>query len=536
MQIQGIHAPSHQIGAPLKPHIPSGNWANDFESQTKYQPLDRHLDEDFESIYETQNGMVTQPPNWSSNPRYHPPNIIARPFNDSLDRMRGPIYSDIVNSTEIEPKSVGEQWAKEFKKQQEQEQQTISISEKDSADALSKTAGIIANIVEGADNQKFQNSKFLGFMKDLRDKKLAIEGDKLVEQIIPAQMIPSSHQMAEEFLGQRIRTWEHNVELETSTSTEQPIISPRNFQKQIDENWSKEFHGETLQQQFSSDVSHDMDWSSQFRGLHNIERDSHLEKQLYQEDWSEQFREKMSLRSEKEQEVTWNNLENSYDKAFLDPIKAAEDIDQLFSASNNIKYEFVPNNPYLNLQDDQLKALRNDSNLVESILLNEAILQNHLGTSQDWFQLGRKQQENENETAAIAALTKSLELDRNNLSSYLALAGSFTNENRTQEAYSALMEWLQRNPKYKIQAHTLGNEMSSSQKHDLLVQSYLAAAMAAPGDNLDVDVQQALGILFNISSEYSKAIDCFQSAISANPTDHELWNKFGYGFDDLVQL
>ncbi|XP_042573782.1 PEX5-related protein isoform X1 [Cyprinus carpio] len=208
-------------------------------------------------------------------------------------------------------------------------------------------------------------------------------------------------------------------------------------------------------------------------------------------------------------------------------------------------YYFHTSNPYkdyTNAFEQGLQKCR-EGDLNSAVLLLEAAILQDPQDSEAWQVLGTTQAENENEQAAIVCLQRCLELHPNNLKALMALAVSLTNTGQQPEACEALHRWIRYNPRYRhllqdrspLDGSPLPRRRGSSispistlgcsQLVEVLELYQEAVQQNAEG--VDPDLQTGLGVLFNLSSEFDKAVDAFNAALSVRPEDYLLWNRLG---------
>nr|XP_054608306.1 PEX5-related protein isoform X1 [Nothobranchius furzeri] len=208
-------------------------------------------------------------------------------------------------------------------------------------------------------------------------------------------------------------------------------------------------------------------------------------------------------------------------------------------------YYFHTDNPYKDLPnafEEGLKKSR-DGDLPDAVLLLEAAVLQDPHDSEAWQVLGTTQAENENEQAAIVCLQRCLELHPNNLPALMALAVSLTNTGMRNDACEALLCWMKYNPKYKNmlkgKTHLIGSPNSQRRmsyasnmtryESSLLpeVKEIFLEAVQHNSDSIDPDLQTGLGVLYNLSGEFNKAVEAFNTALSVRPEDYLLWNRLG---------
>lgn len=191
-------------------------------------------------------------------------------------------------------------------------------------------------------------------------------------------------------------------------------------------------------------------------------------------------------------------------------------------------YRFHDANPYA----DTLHHATQAPTVFDSVLEHEAAVQADPRDAAKWYALGLRQQENEREKQAIAALHKALKIDPKLKDAWLALAVSYTNENERDEALEALKRWINVNDTYRgiVHRYLRSRDQKSKSRHTQLTQVLMAMARAGVSNgatSIDADIQVALGVLFNASGEYDKAVDCFTAALNVRPDDWILYNRIG---------
>ncbi|XP_033641845.1 peroxisomal targeting signal 1 receptor-like isoform X2 [Asterias rubens] len=328
---------------------------------------------------------------------------------------------------------------------------------------------------------------------------------------VGADVIPSSSEAkwAEEYLEQS----------EDKLWTEE-------FTKPEDEKWAAEF-----QQDAGSDLAKT---ASQLLGTFDDPKFANTE-ELLTDNWAKEFTSENTMPSDAD---FWNKLQKEWedmgpteDHPWLTEFNGGQVKDPV--------YEFEEENPladHPNPFEEGLNRLK-DGDLANAILLFEAEVKKNPEHMEAWQYLGTTQAENEQEQAAIAALRKCLELKSDNLTALMSLAVSYTNESLQNQALETLLDWLAANPKYKhlVKDDAQGAESRidsrtssflSSALHSHAKDLFIQTAQTSPTD-VDADVQCGLGVLFNLSQEYDKAVDCFKTALSVRPQDALLWNKLG---------
>ncbi|XP_076085130.1 peroxisomal targeting signal 1 receptor-like isoform X2 [Mytilus galloprovincialis] len=370
----------------------------------------------------------------------------------------------------------------------------------------------------------------------------------------PTQTLaPTNLKWAEEYLDHteaHTRPWEEEFKELDDTKWLDEFSSEREQNKDLSDT-AKELLGSVNDPKFSN--SEFMKFVKRIGdGEITIENNDVIElsQQDKAEDWAQEFSVNQAGKSLVDQwedeyaEMTGN--QDVTDENFWEKLqKHWEDVDKTTNDGHPWLTEFEQTDPYKEYKFEEENPLIDHENpfqagidklqegdIPNAVLLFEAAVQKNEQHAEAWQYLGTTQAENEQEPAAIAALKKCLELNSSNLTALMSLAVSYTNESLAGHACQTLKLWLKNNPKY---SHMVPGEIAptlapssfvSSSDHTEVQGLFIEAARMSPQE-IDADVQNGLGVLFNLSGEYDKAVDCFSAALQVRPNDALLWNKLG---------
>ncbi|XP_067947796.1 peroxisomal targeting signal 1 receptor-like isoform X2 [Watersipora subatra] len=340
---------------------------------------------------------------------------------------------------------------------------------------------------------------------------------------IGGMILPPQHHL----MGPRLQPQQHWEARQFNLPRQQAELWTKPFEEK-DElvQTAKEFHESVTDPKLKG--SQVRDWVNQFQTMQTSEEGRETGKSLADK-WEAEMSGGATKPAEKD---FWDVLEKQWDDMSKEeghPWLDYENTD-LYKT-----YRFEEDNPLVSHENpfgEGLKRLAH-GDIPNAVLLFEAAVQKNPEHGEAWQYLGTSQAENEQEPRAIAALKRCIELQPSNLTAIMSLAVSYANESLQSHACHALLDWLSHNPKYEGITQSRGQEYyrytgsyMSPELHNEVKSSYLKAIKCSP-NGIDPGVQCGLGVLFNLSGEYEKAVDCFKTALQVTPKDALLWNKLG---------
>ncbi|AQK58227.1 Peroxisome biogenesis protein 5 [Zea mays] len=263
-------------------------------------------------------------------------------------------------------------------------------------------------------------------------------------------------------------------------------------------------------------------WVSEFSSQHN--------QGALNESWVDEFS-KLNVTDEWAEEFSGGGFGESSADPWVDEFQEHLSSFKQSSGASRGVYVYSENNPYVGhpnpMQEGQ--ELFRKGLLSEAVLALEAEVLKNPDNAEGWRLLGITHAENDDDQQAIAAMMRALEANPTNLEVLLALGVSHTNgyllaidaELEQGEALRYLYRWLQNHPKY---GGLVPPQSTDSPYGPDVVRLFNDAAQMSPED---ADVHVVLGVLYNLSREYDKAITSFKTAVQLKPQDYSLWNKLG---------
>ncbi|MCO5598712.1 hypothetical protein L7F22_052810 [Adiantum nelumboides] len=471
----------------------------------------------------------------------------------------------------------------------EQAQRPIDPNE---ADELAKTAGRLVSTVEHETNDKFKQSKFLNLMRKVRDRQAGIQGTDIVETPVDQQNAAQAPVLdkgkGRAFDPSASTTQKPNNQMEAMNqrsqmnalnSTRVLAHGPDALKEELEgrqmmnDLWAEEEAQKEAEEQLrmnrmafvgdgGDEVQRRAEDDAEFMkyqgllGAHlgpaaaGLKQDSKSSNGM-EEDIDElenadfvgrQWQGNKGRGVPGMQAAEWDALQKDWDTWQATSAGLEQSREAPVSAASAPQYQFHAYNPYIGATSNPAReattaALPAD---MQSVLEREAAVQQDPNNASAWLDLGVKQQENEREGLAIAALQRAIQIDPTIREAWLALAVSYTNESDRNAALEAVERWVDATPEYRAIVREYRKQFDESQnpinkasqtqieRHEALIKLLIALARhSSTQNNIDADIQVALGVLFNASEDYDKAVDCFTAALQVRPDDWLMYNRLG---------
>lgn len=208
---------------------------------------------------------------------------------------------------------------------------------------------------------------------------------------------------------------------------------------------------------------------------------------------------------------------------------AMNGLDSQSSAGSRSRYQFNPENKFISpdtkVQETFEEGVRlfKAGRINDAVLAFEAVVQLEEEHAEAWRMLGQCHADHDEDQKAIVCLEKSAECDAYNLPTLLALGVCYVNELDSERALANLKAWVEHNPDFiglevKQDPYSDGSLVDEVMNLMLQVQAH---------DPTNADVQEVLGVLYNVSKDFDHAIAAFKKALEQRPDDYALWNKLG---------
>jgi tetratricopeptide (TPR) repeat protein len=222
----------------------------------------------------------------------------------------------------------------------------------------------------------------------------------------------------------------------------------------------------------------------------------------------------------------------------------SDDYDQLLAPSGTPGYEFASTVDTNRFREEpegsafqagvKLYARGDIAGAIEAF---EMELLRDRGNDECWKYLGLCQAENDSDLQAIQCFTHSIENDPFNLDSLLLLGTAYTNELENSKALACIRQWVSHNPDFRGVSSSVQTDLESHDPYgdgsvlDRTIQLMQAVCEQVESDSSGVhgevaaQVYSLLGVLYNVSQDFTAAARSFASAVAAAPMNYSLHNK-----------